>query len=112
MFDLEEAEYGTKKLYLAGLILSVVLTLLAYFTVTAHSFSRPVVVALVVGFGTLQAMAQFFFFLHLNREAHPRWNLMVFLFMALMLVVLVVGSLWIMYNLDYRMMAPSDKGFG
>jgi cytochrome o ubiquinol oxidase operon protein cyoD len=52
----------------------------------------------------VQAAVQFLFFLHLGREFKPRWNLLVFSFMALVLLILVFGSLWIMYNLDTRMM--------
>ena len=52
-------------------------------------------------------LAQFFtqllFFLHLGRETKPRWKLLVFLFMTMIVAILVFGSLWIMYNLNYHM---------
>jgi cytochrome o ubiquinol oxidase subunit IV len=44
------------------------------------------------------------FFLHLGRETRPRWKLAVFLFMLGVILILVFGSLWIMTNLNYRMM--------
>jgi cytochrome o ubiquinol oxidase operon protein cyoD len=54
-------------------------------------------------------MVQLVFFLHLGGEGKPRWRLTAFLFMLLVLVILVFGSLWIMYNLDYHMtMSPEE----
>ncbi len=91
----KEIEHGTRKLYVLGFVLSILLTLAAYFTV-----SRLAVVAL----SSLQALIQLLFFLHLGKEASPRWNLIVFLFTLLIGAIVVTGSLWIMYNLDYRMM--------
>jgi len=44
------------------------------------------------------------FFLHLGIESKPRWNLLVFYFMVVVLAILLYGSFWIMSNLDYRMM--------
>lgn len=113
MFDLqEEGAHGSMKLYVLGFISSILLILAAYFIVSKHVFSGPLLTFAVVGLGTVQAMIQFFCFLHLNRESKPRWNLIMFLFMLLIVVVLVIGSLWIMYNLNYRTMSPSDVGFG
>ena len=43
-------------------------------------------------------------YLHLGLESKPRWNLMMFLFMVLLIFVLVGGSMWIMYNLNYNVM--------
>lgn len=50
---------------------------------------------------------QLFFFLHLGQESKPYWNSQLFLFMLTILVILVIGSLWIMHNLSYNVM-PMD----
>jgi heme/copper-type cytochrome/quinol oxidase subunit 4 len=47
-------------------------------------------------------------FLHLGNEAKPRLKLLVFGFMALVVMILVFGSLWIMYSLNYRMPTQSQ----
>jgi cytochrome o ubiquinol oxidase operon protein cyoD len=46
-------------------------------------------------------VVQLHYFFHLGQESKPRWNLLMFLFMALVLVVVVFGSLWIMYSLEH-----------
>jgi cytochrome o ubiquinol oxidase operon protein cyoD len=95
--------------YVTGFVLSIALTLFAYYFVIAHvnshhlSFSHKVVSLIISGFAVLQLYVQLFFFLHLGHEAKPRWNLLAFLFALLVVVILVFGSLWIMNNLDYNM---------
>lgn len=96
------------KQHVIGFILSIILTMAAYFFVTEHLFKG---LALTVALGTLaigQALVQLFFFLDLGREPKPKWNLIHFLFMVLVLVILVAGSMWIMHHLDYNMMPTSD----
>lgn len=105
-------EMGGHKLYGFGFVLSCLLAILAYYITTQHLLSGPALIAAICGLGTIQAMAQFVFFLHLTKETKPRWNLILFLFMVFVVAIVVIGSLWIMYNLDYRMMTPSDRGFG
>jgi len=56
---------------------------------------------------TIQLFVQLIFFLHLDREPKPFWNLQVLMFAAGVIVIIVVGSIWIMNNLNYNMM-PSD----
>lgn len=104
----EWAELGSFKSYLLGFLLSVLLTLGMYFSATQKVFSKGGLLFIIVGLALVQMFVQFVFFLHLGKESKPRWGVMVFLFMLLIVVVLVFGSLWIMNNLDYRMMTPMD----
>lgn len=88
--------------YLNGFALSIYLTLTAYLLVTHRVFANHVLIYVVIGLALLQFLVQVLFFLHLGRETKPRWKLMVFLFMLLIVGVLVLGSLWIMSNLNYH----------
>ena len=110
------------RLYVAGFVLAVVLTLAAYAIVELQLFKRDLAVYALVGLALVQFVVQLVFFLHLGHEHRPRWTMAVFLFTLLVLVIIVLGSLWIMYNLNYNMdMTPeqmdefmikqSDKGF-
>lgn len=95
-------EHGNLKSYVVGFILSIVLTLGAYFVVVEQLLPIGVLIGTIVGMGIAQALIQLILFLHLGREPKPRWNLLVFLFMALIAIIVVFGSLWIVYNLNYR----------
>jgi len=95
--------HGTLLSYSIGFILSIVLTLAAYFGVVNHLLSSNVLIAAVLGLAVVQLLVQLLFFLHLGRESKPRLNLISFLFAGMVVLIVVFGSLWIMYNLDYNM---------
>jgi len=99
----QEKTPETLKLYVIGFLLSIALTLCAFVIVGKHLLIGGVLVGVVLGLGFLQVLVQLLFFLHLGRESRPRWNLMVFLFMALVVIIIAGGSIWIMQNLNYRM---------
>jgi cytochrome o ubiquinol oxidase subunit IV len=103
--DIAQATYGT---YIAGFALSLGLTLAAYLLVWRHVNSHHAIftdsflnVAVAV-LALLQLVVQLVFFLHLGRESKPRWNLAVLSFAAMVVIILVGGSLWIMSNLNYH----------
>lgn len=95
--------------YVIGFVLSLALTLSSYFLVTQQILTRWNLIGVVALLGIIQMVVQLFFFLHIADEKKPRWNLVSFLFMALIVVILVCGSLWIMYNLDTRVMPMGHK---
>lgn len=99
---------GSMKSYVIGFVLSIVLTLAAYVAVVAELFDKSTVVTFIIVLAIAQLLVQLLFFLHLGRESKPRLNLTAFLFMLLVVVILVFGSLWIMNNLDYNMMSPDE----
>jgi len=88
--------------YINGYALSLYLTITAYLLVTHRIFSNHYLVFAVIVLALIQFLVQAFFFLHLGHETKPRWKLYVFLFMILIVSLLVLGSLWIMTNLNYH----------
>lgn len=87
-----------------GTILSLVLTLVAYFLVEDALLTGWTLRLMVFALGTVQAILQLILFLNLGVESKPRWSLLTFFFMVLVIIVIVGGSIWIMKNLDYNMM--------
>lgn len=104
-----DSTHGTVATYIAGFVLSVVLTLVAYVLAVNHALSsRELVIGAVVVLAVVQFVVQMVFFLHLGRERQrPRWNLVVFGFMSVVLCILLLGTLWIMWSLNYHM-APEE----
>ena len=96
--------HGTVRYYIIGFILSIVLTVIPYVLVTQHILDSDLTIFSIIVAGILQLVVQLVFFLHLGSESKPRWNLMAFIFTIVIVGILVVGSLWIMHNLDYNMM--------
>jgi cytochrome o ubiquinol oxidase operon protein cyoD len=98
------------KSYITGFILSVVLTLFAYYlVVNANYFSHEVITVIILALAFAQLVVQLLFFLHMGKESKPRWNLIIFLSFASVIFIMVAGSLWIMNHLNYNM-SPAQMG--
>lgn len=98
---------GSLLSYTVGFILSLVLTIIPFFAVMEGLIAGPSAILLLTGCALAQLLVQLFLFLHLGGKGQ-RWNLMVFLFMLLVVIILVVGTLWIMNNLHYNMV-PTEQ---
>lgn len=92
------------KRLVVGFILSFFLLFLMYGLVTYNLFSGFNLCFLMMGTAFLQAALQLFCFLHLGSEKSPFWSTVLFVFMLAIMLIVVVGSIWIMYNLNYHMM--------
>lgn len=95
--------------YIIGFVSSIVLTLTAYLLVTNKIGSTAVLVGVLSFLAVIQFLVQLVFFLHLGEERKPRWKLFVMLFMFVIAFLIIVGSIWIMNNLNYRMMASPKQ---
>jgi cytochrome o ubiquinol oxidase subunit IV len=51
-----------------------------------------------------QILVHLHYFLHLRKSSDARWNIMALIFTVLIIALFIGGSLWIMYNMNYRMM--------
>jgi cytochrome o ubiquinol oxidase operon protein cyoD len=91
--------------YSIGFVLSVCLTLIAFVLDHAHEASGHVfpthttLLPVLIVLALTQLFVQLFFFLLIGQEQRPRWNLTVLALAALIVVILVGGTLWIMTNL-------------
>ncbi len=99
--------HGTMKSYITGFILSLFLTINAYFLVVTKSVSGTTLAATILVFAVLQMAVQVFFFLHLGRGPKPLYNVVFFGGTASLILVVIVGSIFIMNNLQYNM-SPSE----
>ena len=105
------ARQGTLKSYVLGYVLSLALTFTPYFLVTERVFTSTLLIVSILVFALVQLGVQLFFFLHLKSESRPRWNSLILALTAFIVVVVVVGSLWIMDNLNNNMMmTPEEMG--
>lgn len=94
----------SKKTYLAGYFISLLLTTTAFLLVYTHLFSRTLLIATLAFTALLQAAVQLKCFLHIGEEDKPYWESTIFAFLIVVLLIIIGGSLWIMYDLDQRMM--------
>lgn len=102
--DIKKEYHGSLIAYLIGFILSLILTGVSFLLVFFEVFPPQVLFYTIAGLALFQAMIQMIFFLHLGQEDRPQWETMIFYFMILVLFIIVAGTLWIMYDLDERVM--------
>ncbi len=113
----QEANYGSALTYVSGFVLSLALTICAYLLVKRHIANHhvsPTDTFMVIALSLLaltQLVTQLVFFLHLDNESKPRWNLVVLGFAVIIVVIIVAGSLWIMYHLNYNMTPQQQSNY-
>ena len=91
------------KSYLVGLGLSILLTVMSFFIAgTTLVWGPSIPVALVV-LAIAQMGVHFVFFLHITTAPDNVDNVMALAFGALIVLLLLTGSLWIMAHLNYNM---------
>jgi cytochrome o ubiquinol oxidase operon protein cyoD len=96
--------------YLIGFGLSVILTAIPFGLVMSGVLESKNATAFAI---TLLAVAQIVvhmvYFLHLDPRSEGGWNMMALIFTAVILIIALTGSLWIMYHLQQNM-APMNMG--
>jgi len=91
--------------YVIGFLLSLVFTVIPYYLVVYKSFSAHILLGWIIAFAFLQMAIQLIFFLHLGREKKPRFNLFFLTSTGGIILLVVVGSIWIMAHLSHHMSA-------
>lgn len=103
--EIQREWHGSYKSYAIGFTSSLVLTAGAFLLVLARILTGKLLVFALVGLALIQAVFQLIYFLHLGKEASPRWETVVFYFMVTVLLIIALGSLWIMSDLNDRVMS-------
>lgn len=94
--------------YFIGFFASIALTFLAYILVMMHNsrhelISSNALIPAILALAVIQLIIQLVFFLHLLKESRPRWNLVILISTVGIILIMVIGSIWIMNHLNYNM---------
>ncbi|KWR89841.1 cytochrome o ubiquinol oxidase subunit IV [Cupriavidus sp. IDO] len=101
--------HASFKSYAIGFILAVILTVIPFKLVMDGTMDKGTILWIILGMAVVQMLVHLKYFLHLDTSSEQRGNVVALLFTALILVIVVAGSLWIMHNLNANMM-PGMKG--
>lgn len=97
--------HGSRRDYVIGFLLSVVLTAIPFALVMTNAFSDPRVTAgIVTAMAMVQIVVHMIYFLHMNTKSESGWTLMALIFTIIIVVIVVAGSLWVMYHMNLNMM--------
>ena len=95
--------------YVIGFVVALVLSTVAYTVVVLDVFpSAAIAMEVLLGLAVAQLIVQLIFFLHLDVKGRSAGRTVAFVFTAAMMLIIVIGSIWIMRNLDYRMNMSSE----
>ncbi|HKE41097.1 MAG TPA: cytochrome o ubiquinol oxidase subunit IV [Casimicrobiaceae bacterium] len=96
--------------YVTGFVLSVILTAIPFWLVMNKVFASSTVTTFVIlGFAIVQIYVHMRFFLHMTSKAEGGWTWMSLIFMIVLVVITLSGSLWVMYHLKTNMTLPSPE---
>lgn len=105
-----EHGHGTLRGYLIGFALSVVLTAVPFWLVMSEALAGNLAVAVIVTCAIVQIGVHSAYFLHLNTSGEGGWTLLAYVFTAVIVIITIAGSLWIMYHLNTNMMPGMPTG--
>ncbi|HJV51872.1 MAG TPA: cytochrome o ubiquinol oxidase subunit IV [Noviherbaspirillum sp.] len=107
----DHADHGSLKSYAIGFVLSVILTAIPFWLVMGKVFDKSSTTALVVlGFAVVQIVVHMIYFLHMNTKSEGGWNMLALIFTVVLVVIVLSGSIWVMYHLNHNMMPGMAPG--
>ena len=105
----EGTPHGSRRDYVLGFFLSVVLTAVPFWLVIDNvTHSKPATSILIVGLAAVQMIVHVVLFLHVRAKSERGWTLVSLIFTLVLVVIALAGSLWVMQHLDSNMMPGQD----
>ncbi|BAV50757.1 bo3-type chinol oxidase, subunit IV [Mesorhizobium loti] len=99
------AAHGSFRGYLIGFVLSVILTAIPFWLVMSGAIDNKQATAIVImAFAVVQIVVHMVFFLHMNTASEGGWSMLALIFTLILVVIVLTGSLWVMYHLNANMM--------
>ena len=103
--------HGSRRGYLIGFLLSVVLTAIPFWLVMTGALQDTQATAItIIVMAVLQILVHTVCFLHVNTHSEGGWTLLAYAFAAVIVLIVIAGSLWIMYHLNMNMMPMTKAG--
>jgi cytochrome o ubiquinol oxidase operon protein cyoD len=95
---------STLRSYLIGFVLALVLTGTPFGLVATGALAPIATLAVIAVLAIVQILVHLRCFLHLDLQSSPPETLLAIAFAAILIFIIVGGSLWIMLDLRARMM--------
>ncbi|MEM9229232.1 MAG: cytochrome o ubiquinol oxidase subunit IV [Pseudomonadota bacterium] len=110
MSDQADGSHGSYRAYVIGFALSVVLTVIPFWIVMGEATDSQLLALVVIfGMGAVQILVHVHYFLHVTVKAEEGWQAMSLVFTAILLVIVLAGSIWVMFHLHENMMPAHEQ---
>jgi cytochrome o ubiquinol oxidase operon protein cyoD len=91
--------------YATGFVLAVILTAIPFWLVMGKVFTNSSTAGFVLlGLAAVQVVVHMVYFLHMNGKVEGGWSMLAMLFTVMVVVIMMAGSLWVMYHMNHNMM--------
>ncbi|MEH3039933.1 MAG: cytochrome o ubiquinol oxidase subunit IV [Sphingomonas paucimobilis] len=105
--------HGSRKDYVIGFLLSVLLTAIPFALVMTNAFADTrITAAIVMICAVVQIVVHMIYFLHMNTKSESGWTLMALIFTVVLVGIVIAGSLWVMYHMNVNMMPQMSGDMG
>jgi cytochrome o ubiquinol oxidase operon protein cyoD len=94
--------------YVIGLVLATGLTAASFYAAASHAIWPPAIPVALVVLAIAQMGIHLVFFLHISTGPDSTNNILALAFGVLIVALVIIGSIWIMANLNANMM-PMDQ---
>ncbi|MEM8570001.1 MAG: cytochrome o ubiquinol oxidase subunit IV [Pseudomonadota bacterium] len=106
----DHAAHGSYRSYITGFLLSVVLTIIPFWIVLGDvDINLYLALTIIFGLGAIQIIVHVVYFLHVTFAAEDGWQAMSLGFTAVLIVICLVGSIWVMFHLEENMMPAHEQ---
>ncbi|MET0334227.1 MAG: cytochrome o ubiquinol oxidase subunit IV [Rhizobacter sp.] len=105
----DEGYHFSAKGYVIGFLLAVVLTAIPFWLVMGKVLPSPgLTAAVILGFAVVQIFVHMIYFLHMNAKIEGGWSMLALIFTAALVLIMLAGSIWVMYHMNTNMMPMPD----
>ena len=105
-----EGGHGSFRSYMIGFVLSVILTVIPFYIVMGDALDNKLLaVGIIFTLGAAQMMVHIYYFLHVTSRAEEGWLAMSLTFTVVLVVIVLVGSIWVMFHLEENMMPAHEQ---
>ncbi|MGI9281314.1 MAG: cytochrome o ubiquinol oxidase subunit IV [Endozoicomonas sp.] len=99
-----QAHEHSLKGYLTGLVLAVVLTVIPFWVVWSSAFSAKVLFGIIALCALIQVLVHLRYFLNISLKHTGKDYLATLFFAGVLIFIMVGGTIWILFDLNFRMM--------
>jgi cytochrome o ubiquinol oxidase operon protein cyoD len=104
------ANHGTLNSYIIGFVLAVILTAIPFWLVMNHVIEKSTTAGIVLlVLAAVQVVVHMVYFLHMNSKSEGGWTILALIFTLTLVVILLAGSVWVMYHMNQNMMPSMSQ---
>lgn len=96
--------HGDVRSYMIGFVLAAALTAVPFGLIMSGVLPDGAAGPVCMAFAAVQIVVHLIYFLHMNPASSRSWNGAAFVFTIIILLILMVGTLWVMHNMNLNMM--------